>query len=131
MGHYGVGRDRRCPLASLVGARIVLVTATMLTAAEMWNFILLPYNLSILTFLAFFCLFSFFRSLYLYLSLCVSGRISNNHVPRLQSEPIAGILPLLFELKCVMEITAHCRVYRNLYVINYFLLTTLTVWLLV
>lgn len=31
MGHYGVGRDRRCPLASLVGARIVLVTATMLT----------------------------------------------------------------------------------------------------
>lgn len=28
MGHYGVGRDRRCPLASLAGARIV--TATML-----------------------------------------------------------------------------------------------------
>jgi hypothetical protein len=60
MGHYGVGRDRRCPLASLVGARIVLVTATMLTAAEMWNFILLPYNLPILAFLAFFSLFSFF-----------------------------------------------------------------------
>lgn len=44
MGHYGVGRDRRCPLASLAGARIVLVTATMLTAAEMWNFVLLPHT---------------------------------------------------------------------------------------
>lgn len=39
MGHYGVGRDRRCPLAFLAAARIVLVTAITLTA-KMWSYVL-------------------------------------------------------------------------------------------